>query len=57
VLTSAFPACTLLSHLFYVAGATWVKRRVKHSAARARLARRGTAVLFVGMGGALLTVK
>lgn len=57
VLTSAFTACTLLSHLFYVAGATWVKRRVKHSAARARLARRGTAVLFVGMGGALLTVK
>ena len=57
VLTSAFTACTLLSHLFYVAGATWVKRRVKHSAARARLVRRGTAVLFVGMGGALLTAK
>ncbi|WP_208280655.1 LysE family translocator [Massilia oculi] len=57
MLTSAFTACTLLSHLFYVAGATWVKRRVKGSAASARLAKRGTAALFVGMGGALLTVK
>lgn len=57
MLTSAFTACTLLSHLFYVSGATWVKQRVKQSVARARLARRGVGLLFISMGGALLTVQ
>ncbi|WP_306394321.1 LysE family translocator [Telluria beijingensis] len=57
MLTSMFTACTLLSHLFHVVGAAWLKRRVKQSVARARLARRGVGLLFMGMGGALLTVK
>lgn len=56
LLTSTFTACTLLSHFFYVACAAWLKRSVKQSAARARLAKRSTAVLFIGMGGALLTL-
>jgi len=57
MLTSAFIGCTLLSHLFYVAGTAWVKRRVRQSAARTRLARRGVAALFMGMGGFLLMAK
>lgn len=56
LLTSTFTACTLISHFFYVACASWLKRSVKQSAARARLAKRSTAVLFIGMGGALLTL-
>jgi threonine/homoserine/homoserine lactone efflux protein len=56
LLTSTFTACTLISHFFYVACASWLKRSVKQSAARSRLAKRGTAVIFVGMGGALLTL-
>jgi homoserine/homoserine lactone efflux protein len=56
LLTTTFTACTLISHFFYVASASWVKRRVKHSVARARLANRTTGVVFVGMGGALLTL-
>jgi threonine/homoserine/homoserine lactone efflux protein len=56
LLTSTFTVCTLLSHFFYVASASWLKRSVKQSAARSRLAKRSTAVLFVGMGGALLTL-
>ena len=57
VLTSVFTACSLLSHLFYVVGTSWLKRRVQQSAARSRFAKRVTAVIFVGMGGALLTAK
>lgn len=57
LLTSVFTACTLLSHLFYVAGTAWLTRRVRHSVRRARLARRGAALLFMGMGGALLATK
>ncbi len=56
LLTSIFTSCTLLSHFFYVACASWLKRSVKHSIARARLAKRATGVIFVGMGGALLTL-
>lgn len=56
LLTSTFTACTLISHFFYVACASWLKRSVKQSAARSRLAKRSTAVVFVGMGGALLTL-
>jgi threonine/homoserine/homoserine lactone efflux protein len=56
LLTSTFTACTLISHFFYVACAAWLKRSVKQSAARSRLAKRGTAVIFVGMGGALLSL-
>jgi homoserine/homoserine lactone efflux protein len=56
LLTSTFTACTLISHCFYVACASWLKRSVKQSAARSRLAKRSTAVIFVGMGGALLTL-
>jgi threonine/homoserine/homoserine lactone efflux protein len=56
LLTSTFTACTLVSHFFYVACAAWLKRSVKQSAARSRLAKRGTAVIFVGMGGALLSL-
>ena len=57
LLTSTFTACTLLSHFFYVACASWMKRKVRHSAARARFTKRTTGALFIGMGGALLTVK
>lgn len=57
LLTSVFTACTLLSHLFYVTGTAWLTRRVKHSARRSRLVKRGTGLLFMGMGGALLTAK
>lgn len=56
-LTSVFTACTLLSHLFYVVGTAWLKRRVTQSAARSRVAKRVTAVVFMGMGGALLTAR
>jgi threonine/homoserine/homoserine lactone efflux protein len=56
LLTSTFTACTLLSHFFYVACASWLKRSVKQSVARARLAKRTTGVIFIGMGGALLTL-
>lgn len=56
LLTSTFTACTLVSHFFYVACAAWLKRSVKQSAARSRLAKRTTGVIFVGMGGALLTL-
>ena len=56
LLTSTFTACTLISHFFYVACASWLKRSVKQSAARSRLAKRSTAVVFVGMGGALLSL-
>ena len=56
LLTSTFTACTLISHFFYVACASWLKRSVRQSAARARLAKRSTAVIFIGMGGALLTL-
>ena len=56
LLTSTFTCCTLLSHFFYVACASWLKRSVKQSIARTRLAKRTTGVIFVGMGGALLTL-
>ncbi|RFP10304.1 LysE family translocator [Duganella sp. BJB488] len=56
LLTSTFTSCTLLSHFFYVACASWLKRSVKQSIARTRLAKRTTGVIFVGMGGALLTL-
>jgi threonine/homoserine/homoserine lactone efflux protein len=56
LLTSTFTACTLISHFFYVACAAWLKRSVKQSAARTRLAKRSVAVIFVSMGGALLTL-
>ena len=57
LLTSTFTACTLLSHFFYVACASWMKRKVRQSAARSRFTKRTTGALFIGMGGALLTVK
>ncbi len=57
LLTSTFTSCTLLSHFFYVACASWLKRSVKQSIARTRLAKRTTGVIFVGMGGALLTLS
>ncbi|MYM34797.1 LysE family transporter [Duganella sp. FT94W] len=57
LLTATFTACTLLSHFFYVSCAAWVKRNVTASASRRRLAGRGTGVVFIGMGGALLTVR
>ncbi len=57
LLTSTFTCCTLLSHFFYVACATWLKRSVKQNLARSRLAKRSTGVIFVGMGGALLTLS
>lgn len=57
MLTSVFTACSLLSHLFYVVGTSWLKRRVKQSAGRSRFAKRVTAVIFMGMGGALLAAK
>jgi threonine/homoserine/homoserine lactone efflux protein len=57
MLTSVFTACSLLSHLFYVVGTSWLKRRVRQSAGRSRFAKRLTAVIFMGMGGALLAAK
>jgi threonine/homoserine/homoserine lactone efflux protein len=57
MLTSVFTACSLLSHLFYVVGTSWLKRRVRQSARRSRFAKRLTAVIFMGMGGALLTAR
>ena len=57
LLTSTFTTCTLVSHFFYVACASWLKRGVKQSVARTRLAKRTTGVIFVGMGGALLTLS
>ncbi|SDF70751.1 MULTISPECIES: LysE family translocator [unclassified Duganella] len=57
LLTTTFTACTLLSHFFYVSCAAWLKRNVATSARRRRLAGRSTAVVFIGMGGALLTVR
>lgn len=57
LLTSTFTACTLLSHFFYVSCAAWLKRNVAASAKRRRLAGRSTALVFIGMGGALLTVR
>lgn len=57
LLTSTFTACTLLSHFFYVSCAAWVKRNVTASARRRRLAGRSTGLVFIGMGGALLTVR
>lgn len=57
LLTTTFTACTLLSHFFYVSCAAWLKRNVAASARRRRLAGRSTAVVFIGMGGALLTVR
>lgn len=57
LLTTTFTCCTLLAHFFYVACATWLKRSVKQNLARSRLARRGTGVMFIGMGGALLTLS
>ena len=57
MLTSVFTACSLLSHLFYVVGTSWLKRRVRQSARRSRYAKRLTAVIFMGMGGALLTAR
>lgn len=56
MLTSAFTACTLLSHLFYVTCASWLKRSVKPSLGRTRFAKRSTGVIYVGMGGALMTL-
>lgn len=57
LLTSTFTACSLLSHFFYVVCASWVKRSVKQSLARTRLAKRTTGAIYVGMGGALLTLS
>ena len=57
LLTSTFTACSLLSHFFYVVCAGWMKRKVRQSAARSRFTKRTTGALFIGMGGALLTVK
>jgi threonine/homoserine/homoserine lactone efflux protein len=57
MLTSVFTACSLLSHLFYGVGTSWLKRRVRQSARRSRFAKRLTAVIFMGMGGALLTAR
>ena len=57
LLTSTFTICTLVSHFFYVSCAAWLKRNVTASASRRRLAGRSTAVVFIGMGGALLTVR
>jgi hypothetical protein len=34
-----------------------MKRKVRQSAARSRFTKRTTGALFIGMGGALLTVK
>ena len=57
LLTSTFTACSLLSHFFYVVCAGWMKRSLRQSAARSRFTKRTTGALFVGMGGALLTLK
>lgn len=57
LLTTTFTCCSLLSHFFYVACATWLKRSVKQNLARSKLAKRGTGVVFIGMGGALLTLS
>lgn len=57
MLTSVFTTCSLLSHLFYVVGTSWLKRRVRQSAGRSRFAKRLTAVIFMGMGGALLAAR
>jgi homoserine/homoserine lactone efflux protein len=57
LLTSTFTGCTLVAHFFYVACASWLKRSVKQSLARTRLAKRTTGIIFVGMGGALLSLS
>jgi homoserine/homoserine lactone efflux protein len=57
LLTSTFTGCTLVAHFVYVACASWLKRSVTQSLARTRLAKRTTGVIFVGMGGALLTLS
>ena len=57
LLTSTFTACSLLSHFFYVVCAGWMKRSLRQSAARSRFTKRTTGALFIGMGGALLTLK
>jgi len=57
LLTATFTACTLLSHFFYVNCASWLKRNIASSAKRRRLAGRSGALVFIGMGGALLTVR
>ncbi len=57
LLTSTFTLCTLVSHFFYVSCAAWLARTVAASASRRRLAGRSTAVVFIGMGGALLVVR
>lgn len=57
LLTSTFTICTLISHFFYVSCAAWLTRNVAASASRRRLAGRSTAVVFIGMGGALLAVR
>lgn len=57
LLTATFTSCTLVSHFFYVACAAWLKRGVRQSVARTRLAKRTTGVIFVGMGGALLSLS
>ncbi|MRW90047.1 LysE family translocator [Duganella sp. FT80W] len=57
LLTTTFTACTLISHLFYVSCAAWLKRNVASSAKRRRLAGRTTGLVFIGMGGAVLSVR
>ena len=57
LLTATFTGCSLLSHLVYVLCAAWFKSSVKHSLARSRLAKRGTGAIYVGMGGALLSLS
>lgn len=57
LLTTTFTSCTLISHFFYVSCAAWLKRNVASSARRRRLAGRSTGLVFIGMGGALLTVR
>jgi homoserine/homoserine lactone efflux protein len=55
LLASTFTACTLASHFFYVRCASWARRSMGNPR-RALLANRVTALLFMGMGGALLTL-
>ncbi len=57
LLTTTFTACTLLSHFFYVSCAAWLKRNVASNAKRRLLAGRTTGLVFIGMGGAVLTVR